>query len=176
MDMSKLGPALIKVGAPVLKGIIENAVGGIGGKIAGAAIDALAESLGTEKTPDAVATAIEEDPVTSAPIVQQVEAQTVKTLDVGVGDLSGYLALLREDQKSEGLLSRIWRPLFAVIYTAVLMPIQVVTACWLLWTRQLGTLSELGEITTFLTFMNVAALAVLGIQIWKRSEEKKAGV
>lgn len=176
MDMSKLGPALVKVGAPVLKGIIENAVGGIGGKIAGAAIDALAEALGTPATPDAVATAIETDPVTTGPLVQQVEAQTVKTLDVGTGDLSDYLALLREDQKSEGILSRLWRPLFALVYTVVLMPIQIITVCWLLWTRQLGTLAELGEITTFLTFMNVAALGVLGIQIWKRSEEKKAGV
>lgn len=173
--MSKLGPALIKVGAPVLKGIIENAVGGIGGKIAGAAIDALAESLGTPSDPDAIANKIDADPVTAAPTVQQVEAQTVKTLDVGVGDLSGYLAMLRDDQKSEGILSRIWRPLFAIVYT-FLFAVQVVTVCWLLWTRQLGTLNELGEITTFLTFMNVAALGVLGVQIWKRTEEKKSGV
>lgn len=175
MDLGSLGPALVKAGAPLLKGLIETAVGGIGGRIAGAAIDALAESLGTEPSPDAIADRIETDPSTAAPIVQGVESQLIKTMDIGTGDLTGYLNILREDQKSEGLLTRLWRPLFATIYT-LLFAVQVVTICWLLWTRQLGTLNELGEITTFLTFMNVAALAVLGIQIWKRTEEKKLGV
>lgn len=175
MDIGSLGPALIKVGAPLLKGLIETAVGGIGGRVAGAAIDALAESLGTDSSPDAIAKQIEANPSTAAPIVQDLETQLVKTMDIGTGDLTGYLNILREDQKSEGLLTRLWRPLFATIYT-FLFAVQVVTICWLLWTRQLGTLNELGEITTFLTFMNVAALAVLGIQIWKRTEEKKLGI
>lgn len=175
MDLGKLGPALAKAGAPILKGLLENAIGGIGGKIAGAAVDALAEALGTKNDPDAVADEIENNPATATPIVQQVESQMVRTLDIGTGDLSGYLEVLKADQQSEGILSRIWRPLFAVIYT-FLFAIQVVTICWLLWTRQLGTLNELGEITTFLSFMNVAALGVLGIQIWKRTEEKKSGV
>lgn len=175
MDFSKLGPSLAKVGAPILKGLLENAIGGIGGKLAGAAVEALAEALGTPATPDAVSEYIEAHPAEATPIVQQIEYQMVKTLDIGVGDLSGYLEVLKEDQKSEGILSRIWRPLFAIIYTG-LFAIQVVTICWLLWTRQLGTLNELGEITTFLSFMNVAALGVLGVQIWKRTEEKKSGI
>ncbi len=175
MDFSKLGPSLAKVGAPILKGLLENAIGGIGGKLAGATVEALAEALGTAATPDAVSDYIEAHPTEATPIVQQIESQMVKTLDIGVGDLSGYLEVLKEDQKSEGILSRIWRPLFAIIYTG-LFAIQVVTICWLLWTRQLGTLNELGEITTFLSFMNVAALGVLGVQIWKRTEEKKSGV
>jgi hypothetical protein len=175
MDMGKLGPALLKVGAPILKGLLENAVGGIGGKIAGAAIDALAESLGTEATPDAIATKIDLNPSMATPIVQQMESEMVKTLDIGTGDLTEYLALLKVDAASEGILSRIWRPLFAVIYT-FLFATQVLTVCWLAWTRQWGTLQELGDVLTFLTFMNVAALGVLGIQIWKRTEEKKSGV
>lgn len=175
MDMSRLGPALIKAGAPLLKGILENAVGGIGGKIAGAAVDALAESLGAEPTPDAVADAIERDPASTAPVVQQVEAQLTRTVDIGTGDLAGYLELLRGDQQSEGVLSRIWRPLFAIMYI-FMFALQVVTALWLMWTRQWGTLQELSEVLQYLTFMNVAALAVLGIQIWKRTEEKKSGL
>lgn len=175
MDLGRLGGALLAAGAPILKGVIENAVGGIGGKIAGAAIDALAEQLGTAADPDAIATKIENEPAASSVIVQQVEAAFVQTMNIGTGDLSQYISILKEDQKSEGMLSRLWRPLFAVVYTA-LFAVQVVTVCWLLWTRQLGTLNELGEITTFLTFMNVAALGVLGVQIWKRTEEKKSGV
>ena len=175
MDLGKLGPALTKAGAPILKSLLENAIGGIGGKIAGAAVDALAEALGTDATPDAVADYIETHPSEATPVVQQVETQMVKTLDIGVGDLSGYLEVLKADQQSEGILSRIWRPLFAVMYT-FLFAMQIVTVCWLMWTRQWGTLQELGDIVTFLTFMNVAALAVLGIQVWKRTEEKKSGV
>ncbi len=53
---------------------------------------------------------------------------------------------------------------------------QIVTFLWLLWTDRLDAIVKLQDITTYLTFMNVAALGVLGIQIWKRTEEKKAGL
>ena len=175
MDLGKLGGALLKAGAPMLKSLIENAVGGVGGKIAGGIVDALAQELGTPAEPDAIADAIERDPSGTAPIVQSIEAQAVKTLDIGTADLSGYLAMLREDQNSEGLLTRIWRPLFAVSYT-VLFAMQIVTFLWLLWTDRLDAIIKVEEVTTYLTFMNVAALGVLGIQIWKRTEEKKAGL
>lgn len=175
MDFGKLGGALLKAGAPMLKNLVENAVGGVGGKIAGSIVDALAESLGTANDPDAIADAIDRDPSGTAPIVQQIESQMVKTMDIGTGDLTNYVAMLREDQKAEGLLTRLWRPLFATMYV-VMFAMQITTVLWLMWTDRLDLIVKIGEVTTYLTFMNVAALAVLGIQIWKRTEEKKSGL
>lgn len=179
--LAGLGEALLKAGAPLLKDVVTNSIGGVGGKIAGAAIDALAENLGAPPTvtdakkPEWITKKIEGDPEASAPVVRDVQDQFVKTMDMGTGSLDRYNELLLIDAKSEGLISRIWRPLFALTYT-ILFAIQVVTICWLLWSRQLGTLKEIGDITTFLTFLNIAGCAVLGIQIWKRTEEKKSGV
>lgn len=170
--VSKLGGALLKAGAPMLKSLVEGSIGGIGGKLAGAAVDALAESLGTAKTPEAVADKIENDPIVATPIVQRVEAETISTVEKGVGDLTQYVALLQADQKSEGIISRIWRPLFAIVFTIV-YAIVMVTICWLLWTRQLGTLAGLENITSFLTFGFIAACAVLGIQIYQREKTER---
>lgn len=178
--MADWAKALVDAGGPVLKGLIEKSVGGgLKGKIVGGIADSvlksLAESLGTQPTPEAIGQAIERDPIGSTQVVQRLEAEVTQSLDISTGDMTKYLALISEDSKNEGLLTRLWRPLFAIVYT-FLFAVQVITVCWLLWTRQLGTLNELGEITTFLSFMNVAALGVLGVQIWKRTEEKKLGV
>lgn len=175
IDMARLGQVLAKSGAPLLKGLVENAIGGVGGKLAGAAIDALAEQLGVSPTPDKIVEAIEANPTTAPIVVRNVEAQMVTTMNIGVGDLQEYRNLLLTDAKSEGILSRLWRPLFAVVFTFI-YAIVVLTICWLMWTRQLGTLTQLGEITGFLSFAFVAGCALLGVDIWKKTEEKKAGV
>lgn len=179
MDMKSLGDQLLAAGAPVLKSVVENAIGGIGGKLAGAAIDALAEALGTERTPEAVSKHIEADPVGSAGPVRQVEAAVKSDLsriaEANRDVMIGYQQVLLADVKTEGILSRLWRPIFALVFT-LSFGLVVFTACWLMWTRQLGTLTQLGELTTFLSFMFVAGCAVLGVQVWQKSEEKKGGV
>ncbi|KKB80774.1 hypothetical protein VW35_00750 [Devosia soli] len=170
--------ALIRAGAPVLKSVVEQQIGGVGGKIAGAAIDSLAEALGTEATGEAIAEKIDADP-SSAVVVQRVEQQFVQDMariaEANRDAMVSYHQVLMLDANQEGILSKLWRPLFAIVFT-VMFGMVGVTICWLMWTRQLGTLQQLGEVTTFLTFMFIAGCAVLGVQIYQRSEEKKAGV
>ncbi len=179
MDMSQLGDRLLKAGAPVLKSVVENAIGGIGGKIAGGAIDMLAEALGTKPTPEAIVDKFDADPITSTQIIQQVEDEASKALarvaEANRDVMLSYHDVLREDQKTEGILSRLWRPLFAITFTAC-YAIVLLTICWLMWTRQLGTLTNLTDVTGFMTFAFLAGCAVLGVQVWQRGEEKKAGV
>ena len=71
MDLMSLGTQLAKIGAPILGG----ALGGpAGAALASTVIGALAEALGTEATPEAVALEVSRNP--SAPaIVQSVEAE-----------------------------------------------------------------------------------------------------
>lgn len=172
--------ALIDAGGPMLKGLIEQAVGGgLKGKIAGgladAALKSLADVFGTEPDPIAIGDAIERDPIGAPSKVQMVEAELRSTIDIGAGDLTNYLALLQADQRHEGLLTRIWRPLFAIVFTVVYATV-IGTICFLMINRDLGTLNNLGEVTGFLTFAFVAGCAVLGVQVWQRTEEKKQGV
>lgn len=172
--------ALIDAGGPILKGLIERyAGGGLKGKIAGGladvALKSLADVFGTEPDPVAIGEAIERDPVGAPAKVQAVEAELRSTMDVGAGDLTNYLMLLQADQKHEGLMTRLWRPLFAVVFTVVYATV-IGTICYLMINRDLGTLNNLGEVTGFLTFAFVAGCAVLGVQVWQRTEEKKQGV
>lgn len=85
--MNDLIQSLIKAGAPILGTVI----GGPVGTLAGAAIGALAEALGTQPTPEAVKKAIETQPG-AAEIVQRVEAEKAPSLNA---DLE---AILRDRQ------------------------------------------------------------------------------
>jgi hypothetical protein len=73
-----LAKNLAKQGAPVLGGLIGTAIGGpagtVAGTLAGKVIEGLAETLGTDATPEAVNGAIVADP-TAAAKVQAAEAR-----------------------------------------------------------------------------------------------------
>lgn len=180
VDFSKLGDRLLRAGAPMLNSMIQNAIGGIGGKIAGSlaesAIEGLAEALGTSPTPDAVVAKIDADPVGSATVIQQVEAQAsdvmARIAEAHRDVMVSYHGVLNADAKQEGILSRLWRPVFAVQY-GICFFIQIITACWLLWTRQLGTLTQLSDLTAYLIFMNLAACAVLGVQVYQMGKTER---
>lgn len=175
-DFSKLGDRLLKAGAPLLKGLVENAIGGIGGKIAGAGIDALAEALGTKPEPDAIVARIDADPVATATVIQSVEREVsvemARISEANRDVMVSYHEVLREDAKEGGLLARLWRPLFAIVYIPM-FAMQVITACWLMWTRQLGTLTQLNDLVGYLTFMNLAACAVLGVTVWQAGKTER---
>jgi len=176
VDLKSLGDKLLQAGAPVLKSVVEKSIGGIGGMLAGAAIDALAEALHSDPTPEAVTRAIEADPVAAAPAVRAVEQQFTDEIariaeanrDVMVGYQQGLLA----DAKTEGWLAQRWRPIFALAFTFCFVLIAV-TVCRGIW---IGQLQGVEAVTGLLITMLAAGCAVLGVQIWQRSEEKKAGV
>jgi len=169
MDLTSI---LLQYGAPILKSVIENKVGGIGGKLAGGVIDQLAKDLGTAPNEEAIAAKIEADPVAAEKVISNLEYDMAKVVESTNRAMESYHGVLMTEATSEGILSRLWRPLFALVFTGC-FGIVVVTACWLMWSRQLGTLSQLGELTTFLTFMFVAGCAVLGVQIWQQSAKEQ---
>ena len=68
MDIAKLGLDLAKLGAPILATVL----GGPAGTLTTAVIGALAEALGTDPTPEAVAKGIQTNPK-AAEIVRAVE-------------------------------------------------------------------------------------------------------
>lgn len=176
MDLSSLGGRLLEAGAPVLKSIIQKQVGGVGGILAGAAIDTLADALKTQPTPEAIVEAIERDPVAAAPMVREVEQQFTDELarlaEANRDVMLGYQQVLLADAKQEGWLAQRWRPIFALAFTVCFVAI-VVTICRAIW---IGQLTGIEAVSGLLITMVFAGCAVLGVQVWQRSEEKKAGV
>lgn len=176
MDLKSLGDKLLQAGAPVLKSVVQKSIGGVGGLLAGAAIDALAEALRTDPTPEAVAQAIERDPVGAAPVVREVEQrftdEMARIAEANRDVMVGYQQVLLADARTESWLAQRWRPIFAIAFTFCFVLIAV-TVCRGIW---IGQLQGVEAVTGLLITMLAAGCAVLGVQIWQRSEEKKAGV
>lgn len=172
MDLTSI---LVAAGAPLLKEIIQSKVGGVGGHLAGSVIDSLAERLGTSPTPEAVGEAIQKD--TAAPeIVRQVEAEVRQDLArIAEADrdiMLSYHRVLESDQKAEGWIQARWRGIFALVFTACFAGI-VITICRAIWVSQLIGIEAVGGLLITLV---LSGCAVLGVQVYQRSEEKKAGV
>lgn len=81
--------------------------------------------------------------------------------------------MLRE-QAGRSVLTRIWRPLFGLGFTAVyvLLGLSFVTAILTADNPLNGLVNLSGLIMAFVG----SGAAVLGVQVWSRGEEKKAGV
>lgn len=176
MELKNFGDSLLAAGAPVLKSIVEKSIGGIGGKLAGAAIDALAEALGTQATPEAIETEIRTNPTKAAEKIRTVESEFKTDLsriaEANRDVMRGYQEVLLKDAATEGWLASRWRPIFALAFTVCFVMIAV-TVCRGIW---IGQLQGVEAVTGLLITMLAAGCAVLGVQIWQRSEEKKAGV
>ena len=171
--MSKLTDILIQVGAPILKSTIEQQIGGIGGKLAGSVIDGLASQLSVPPTEEAIVERFEREPAQTTQIIHQVEADMARIVEAQSRAMMGYQSILMEDIKSEGILSRLWRPLFAIVFTVTFGMVGV-TFCWLMWTRQLSTITQLSEVASFLTFYFIAGCAVLGVQVFQAAKTDRS--
>jgi hypothetical protein len=172
--MSALTDRLIAHGAPVLKGILENVVGGVGGRLAGAVVDELASSLGVAPTEEAVAEAIERDPDGASAVIERVETDMARIAEAGRDALVSYHGVLLEDAKAEGWLASRWRPIFAMVYSLCFLMLST-TLCRALWTAEVNALTAFATLTGFLIFFYSTGAAVLGVYVWKRSDEKVAG-
>jgi hypothetical protein len=171
--MSKLTEQLIAHGAPVLKGIIETAIGGVGGRLAGAVIDELAGKLGVPATEEAVADAIAKEPERAGAIVEQVETDTARIAEAARDQMISYHQVIMQDAKAEGWLASRWRPLFAVVFSICFLMV-CVTMCRAVWLGHVEALTALAALTGFLIFLFTTGAGVLGVYVWKRSDEKIA--
>jgi len=81
---------------------------------------------------------------------------------------------IREEQTGKSVLTRIWRPVFGLGFTAVyvLLGLSFVTTILTAENPLNGLVNLSGLIMAFVG----SGAAVLGVQVWSRGEEKKAGV
>jgi hypothetical protein len=107
--IATLGPILVKVGAPILKRILEDDIGGTTGKVGSVVVDAIGGALGVEPTPEAIAKKYEEDPAGTAAAIQNVEASRDWALYLVAANASRDRLLERED-KRESFFAWGWRP------------------------------------------------------------------
>ena len=92
-----------KVGAPIIKGVLEKHVGGLAGTLAGTVVDQVAERLGVE--PEALPT-VDEKELDNA--VRDVDFAMPEVIALYQQGLQGQFALLQAEQ-AEGFWQSAWR-------------------------------------------------------------------
>lgn len=95
--------AATKVGAPVVKSILEKHVGGLAGTLAGSVIDQIAERAGVE--PEALP---QEDPKIIENAVRDIEAAGPEVIALYRAGLEGQFELIQAEM-SEGFWQSAWR-------------------------------------------------------------------
>lgn len=120
-------PILASVGAPILKSILENEIGGDVGKTGSVVVDALATALGVDPTPEAIEKAHQADPTATEAVIKQVE-ESGEAMKAFVEAMKSRDALLAADN-GKGLFYDGWRPglswtlIFLSLWTWVLVPL-----------------------------------------------------
>ncbi len=95
--------AATKVGAPIIKSVLEKHVGGLAGTLAGTVVDQVAERLGVE--PEALPS-VEDAEIGNA--VSEVNANMPELIALYEKGLQGQFALLQAEQ-AEGFWQSAWR-------------------------------------------------------------------
>ncbi len=157
-------------------GAFAPAAGGALGGPAGAAVGALiARALGVEAEPGAVAKAVQEDPKAATRLrrLEQEHEQEILslTLQAETSRLAEINESFRTEAKADDAYVRRWRPTFGYL-VAVSWALQSVAIGWSIIAspEQAGTVAQS---ITALTPMWSVALAVLGINVSKRSADKQ---
>ena len=173
MDLKSFGDRLLAAGAPSSKSVVENSIGGLGGS-SPAPPSMRWRALHPTPPPKPLPSASSAGRAAEA--IRQVEQvfrdDLARIAEAQRDVMVGYQAVLQQDAQSEGWLAQRWRPIFAIAFTFCFVMIAV-TVCRGIW---IGQLQGVEAVTGLLITMLAAGCAVLGVQIWQRSEEKKAGV
>lgn len=166
MDWSDIGRTVAKA-APLLGGVL----GGPAGAAAGGLV---ARVLGAEADPGAVAQALQ-DPA-ALERVKQLELEheqqlTRMHLEAETARLAEVNQTMRAEAASTDAYVRRWRPTFGYL-TAIAWLLQCIAIGWSIVTapQQAGAVAQA---VTALTPMWGVALAVLGINVSKRSQDKQ---
>lgn len=126
--LATLAPILIKAGAPLLKRVLEDEVGGAAGKVGSVVVDTIGAALGVEPTPEAIVAKHEQDPAGVEAAIRDVEASRDWIMYLAAATAARDRLLERED-KRETFFAWGWRPamswlvIFLFGWAMVLLPI-----------------------------------------------------
>lgn len=152
--------AAAKVGAPVVKGLLEQHIGGAAGEIGGAVIDAVANKVGVppEALPSVPAEQVED-------AVRQVEAASPELIAAILEAQRETNKLMLAEMQKDSAFGWMWRPagmwlmLVCIAWYIILRPI--VNA--VIWTWAPGLQIEMGlDVATFLGIFTIYTSFYMG--------------
>lgn len=147
----------------------------LGTPAAGAAIGMVADALGTDADPDAIAKAMSSDPEAANKLrkleLDHKESLKKMVLEAETARLSEVNQTMRAEAASNDAYVRRWRPTFGYL-TAVAWAIQCIAIAWSIIASP-GEAGNVAQAVTALTPMWGVALAMLGINVTSRSRDKQ---
>lgn len=147
--------AAAKVGAGVVKGILEKHVGGLAGTLAGSVVDSVAEKLGVppEKIPEV-------PPKDIAVAVERVEAETPEIIEAWLNQQQATHNMLKADTDKDRPWTWAWRPggmyLLGAYWTWIVIVVPLVN----LFLSLAGASAELRLIIDVATLMTLTVTFV----------------
>lgn len=152
-------------------------LGGLIGGPAGAAIGSIAASaLGVEATPDAVSAAIKKDPEAAAKLkaaeMENARELRAMTLQAETARIAAVNETMRAEIVSGDKFTRRWRPLFGYIM-AVTWGLIMAALAWTIVAKPDQAPNVVSAMASLGTIWSVA-LAVVGVSVWSRSNDKAA--
>lgn len=174
---ASLAGVLVKIGAPVLGGALAGPAGAAIGNGVG---KLLGDLLGVEPTPEAIKEKLETDPEA----IKQVQAIDASPLTAPA--LEGFYKVAEEAGRQVNATIALevakgttfgtaWRPMMGYELAAEFM-LGCLTVLYLLLTNRVDMLNVIVNMTGLLSVYFTGRLAVLGVYVWQRSEEKKAAL
>lgn len=169
--MSGLADIALNSGAPIVARILK----GFGpiGQLAGGVIEAVAAELGTEPTPTAIETAHQAEPQRVERVIRKVDADYSKIAMEANQTARAHIALLEGDRDSESAITRLWRPLTAILFAPACLMV-LACACFMLVTGR--PVPEGGAVLVGIVVPIMTLWAGFnGVYSHGRSGEKKTG-
>ncbi len=173
MDWSDLGKVIEPL-APILGGVLGGPAGSAAGAVVGGIIG---KALGVDPTPESVAEAIKADPDGAGQKIAKAEADHGASIaEMEARMMETINATMREEMKSEGWLTRNWRPLHGVEFTAEMAGFAYLIgrALYIGGPTATATISNIMDLWVLLTAYGSARLAILGVHAHGRTQEKIA--
>ncbi|MGL5447550.1 MAG: 3TM-type holin [Rhabdaerophilum sp.] len=181
---SILAPIAIKAGATIIGKVLRSKNQNTAAEV----VDMLAGVFGSAATPEAVADAIEADPAASDKLARLERDRLPELQALLDHELATYR--LQHDQMAREAISErwwqsAWRPFFGACYALAFLALGAAIAK-AIWTGNRAVMDALAvtpaallgmdgkqSFGVFILLVMMIGAAVMGVYVWKRSEEKK---
>ncbi|WP_029061317.1 hypothetical protein [Labrenzia sp. DG1229] len=175
--MTPFAAIALQVGATAISGLLRRR-GGEAGKIVADVADntvvRVAQSLGVAPTEQAISDLWDKDPSAVTEAIHQVDAELGEMAKAASEATQSYHDLIKEDRESASLLTRIWRPLNGVLFAWSCLAL-IMSFCYLMMTGDVQTIANASVAYGFLGTVLGTWAGVVGVYVWRRTDEKKAG-
>ncbi|WP_417691530.1 hypothetical protein [Roseibium sp.] len=175
--MTPLAMIALDVGARALSKILRQhggRAGTIAADVAEAAVRQVAGTLGIEPTEEAIAAKYDSEPEAVSDAFKSVEQDLGPIAQAASEATQSYQRLIKGDRSSPSLLTRIWRPLNGILFALSCLAL-VLSFCFLMLKGDVQTIANASIAYGFLGTVLGTWAGVVGVYVWRRSDEKTSG-